>query len=228
MARLRRTLKQKALDFLTFPLRALILFHRDRWGLSSLASERFDYAVRYVQGYCLDIGCGPGNRFVREFLNGSGIGVDVFPYEGLGPENIVPDPAALPFADETFDTVTFIANLNHVPEPKRDAELSEAFRVLRPGGNIIVTMGNPLAEVLVHHLVGLYDRLLGTKLDIDAQRGMGPGESYYLTKAEIVQRLTRAGFVNISRRFFWTQFWLNSLFLGWKPGLRPAASAAPQ
>ncbi len=73
---------QKAKDFITFPLRAVTLFVNDKWSLSSLKSERFDYVSREVKGYCLDVGCGRGNRFVKEYLKGNGLGIDVFEYEG--------------------------------------------------------------------------------------------------------------------------------------------------
>src|SRR6185369_13633939 len=137
---------------------------------------------------------GRHNRFIQRHRGGRGVGVDVFPYEGLGPDHLVADPTHLPFDDATFDTVTFIANLNHVPRSKRDAELAEAFRCLRPRGRIVVTMGNPVAELAVHKVVALYDRLLGTRLDVDTERGMDSEEEYYLLDSEIIARLTRAGF----------------------------------
>ncbi len=211
-----RTRSQRIKDFITFPLRAFTLFHDDRWGLSSLASERFDYVAAEVTGRCLDIGCGYGNRFVAQYLDGNGIGIDVFPYEGLAKENIVEDLTQLPFADASFDSVTFIANLNHAPRSQRDAELTESFRVLCAGGNIIVTMGLPFVEIIVHKVVWLYDRFLGTKVDMDSERGMDEEEDYYLTNAEIRTRLMRAGFRSIVRRPFWTQWGLNGLYVGWK------------
>jgi SAM-dependent methyltransferase len=48
--------------------------------------------------------------------------------------NVVGDMEALPFADESFDAVMFVAALHHVPEPLR--ALQEANRVLRPGGRL--------------------------------------------------------------------------------------------
>jgi SAM-dependent methyltransferase len=213
---MRRSKKQKLIDFAAFPLRALTLFYTDRWGLSSLASERFDYVANEVVGYCLDVGCGRHNRFVKEFLGGNGTGIDVYPYEGLTEEHIVEDPSHFPFEDASFDSVTFIANINHIPESLRDIELAEAFRCLRPGGNVIVTMGNPVAEVLVHKLVALYDRLFGTDLDMDSERGMHEEEEYFLTDSEIITRLRRAGFTDISKKYFVTQWYLNHLFVGWK------------
>ena len=207
---------QKFKDFLSFPFRAITLFDGDRWGLTSLASERFDYVAREVVGQCLDVGCGKNNRFVQEFVNGQGNGIDVFPYEGLAAEHLVKDMTRFPFNDCTFDTVTFIANLNHVPKSKRDIELAEAYRCLRSGGNLIVTMGNPVAELLVHQVVYYHDKLFGTHFDMDTERGMGDEEEYYLTDTEIVQRIEQAGFKNIRKKYFVTQWGLNHLFVAWK------------
>ena len=214
---MRRSEWHKFLDVVTFPLRAFTLFELDKWGLHSLATERFDYVAREVRGFCLDVGCGKGNRFVQQFLGGNGRGIDVFPYEGLLPENLVVDLTRFPFGDATFETVTFIANLNHVPRSKRDIELAEASRCLKPGGNVIVTMGNPLAELLVHRVIFWHDKIFGTNYDVDTQRGMGEEEAYYLTDKEILQRLAAAGFRNISKKYFATQWGLNHLFVGWKP-----------
>ena len=211
-----RNSAQKFLDFVSFPIRAFSLFHEDRWGFSALASERFDYVAGEVKGYCLDVGCGRHNRFVREYLHGNGRGIDIFAYEGLTEENIVPDLSTFPFEDRAFDSVTFIANLNHAPRAQRDTELAEANRVLKPGGNIIVTMGNPLAEIIVHKVVWLHDMIFKTNHDMDSERGMAEGEEYFLTDAEIQLRLSRAGFLRVRKKYFWTQWALNHLFVGWK------------
>lgn len=212
----RRTTFQKVKDFLTFPLRAITLFYEDRWGLSCQASERYDYVSKEVVGYCLDVGCGRHNRFVTEFLNGNGKGIDIYKYQGLTRENLVSDMSHFPFDDHTFSTVTFIANLNHIPRSLRDIELEEAYRCLKQGGNIIVTMGNPLAEILVHKVIHYYDKIFGTYYDVDSVRGMGPEEEYYLRDKEIKDRLAKAGFKDIRKKYFWTQWGLNHLLVGWK------------
>jgi len=211
----RRTHFQKIKDFLTFPLRAFTLFYEDRFGLSALASERYDYTAAEVTGYCLDVGCG-SNRLVTQYLRGNGVGIDIYPYEGSGDTTIVPDLTRLPYPDSSFDSVTFIANINHVPAPQRDPELAEAYRVLRPGGDILVTMGLPIVEIVVHKVVWFYDRVFGTKLDHDNQRGMAEGEEYYLTGVEIRRLLTKAGFRRIAYKPFWTQWGMNGLYVGWK------------
>jgi len=212
----RRTPAQKIKDFISFPLRALTLFEDDKWGLTSLRSERFDYVMAEVHGYCLDVGCGKQNWFINHYLKGNGKGIDVFPYEGLSTEHIVEDITQFPFDNNSFDTITFIANINHIPKSKRDIELAEAYRCLKTEGNIIVTMGNPIAELLVHQVVYWYDKLLGTKYDMDTERGMHEEEEYYLKDTEILERLARAGFQNITKKHFVTQWGLNHLFVGWK------------
>jgi len=211
-----RSKRQVILDFITFPLRAFTIFENDRWGLSSLRTERFDYVSREISGNCLDVGCGRQNYFVKHVLKGNGKGIDVFPYEGLEPENIVEDITHFPFPDAAFTNVTFIANINHVPKPKRDIELSEAFRVMKPGGKIIVTMGSAIAEILVHKVVWLSDKLFKTNVDMDTERGMEEEEEYYLTDREIRERLIKAGFRNIRKKYFFSQWGLNHLFVGEK------------
>jgi SAM-dependent methyltransferase len=223
--RIRRSRLQMLKDLLSFPLRALTLFHRDWGGFSCQATERYDYAASQVTGYCLDVGCG-SNRFVRDFLAGRGIGVDVHRYAENHDGLLLEDPSVFPWADACFDTVTFLANLNHVPRESRDPELAEAARVLRPGGTIIVTMALPVVEVVVHKLIAAYDRVLGTRLDHDNLRGMAAGEAYFLTGAEIRGRLARAGFVDVTYRPFVTQWCLNGMYIGRKPAAPPSAGSA--
>lgn len=207
---------QKFKDFVTLPLRAVTLFELNKWGLTSTQAERFEYAAKEVLGSCLDVGCGKYNLFINKYLNGNGKGIDVFRYEGLTSENIVSDPKRFLFPDHAFNSVTFIASLNHVPRELRDNELAEAHRCLRPGGNIIVTMPCAFAGILIHKIVAVYDSVFGTNYDVDSVRGMHDDEDYYLPDREIVERLRRAGFKNIAKKYFWTQWGMNHAFIGWK------------
>lgn len=221
-----RSAQQLVIDFVTFPVRAVLPVQESRWGLTSRPDERFDYVARYVTGRVLDIGCGRNNTFVRRHAPPGSIGIDVFAYEGLTSDQIVEDMTNLPFEDQSFDTVTFIANVNHIPSGDRAAEFAEAFRVLRPGGRTIVTMGSKVAEVLVHRMVHTYDRVFGTNLDMDGERGMHEDEEFHLDDHEIRRLLTDAGFIDIHKHRFTTQWGLNHLFLGTRPataGTRPRA-----
>jgi ubiquinone/menaquinone biosynthesis C-methylase UbiE len=123
----------------------------------------------------------------------------------------------LPYPDKSFDTVTFIANFNHIPAPLRDAEVSEAYRVLRDGGKVVVTMGNPLAELTIHRLVHAYDHFFGTNLDMDNERGMEEDEEYFVRDVVIIEHLAAAGFRGVQKRSFVTQWGLNHLLTALRP-----------
>ena len=90
-----------------------------------------------IRGRLLDIGAGP-NTLVK--LYGSGTGVDVFDWGGGA--LVVNDTAALPFPDRSFETIAFVACLNHIPN--RQQVLHEAKRLLSPGGRVVMTMINPI------------------------------------------------------------------------------------
>jgi ubiquinone/menaquinone biosynthesis C-methylase UbiE len=212
-----RSTRQKIIDFATFPARAVLPVQESKWGMTSRPDERFEYASQLARGRVLDIGCGRNNTFIERHAPPGSVGIDVFAYEGLQPEQIVEDMTHLPFDDATFDTVTFIANLNHIPVDDREPELREAFRVLSPGGRVIATMGSRITEVLIHRLVHFYDQILGTKLDMDGERGMHEDEEFHLSDDEIRRLLAGAGFVEVRKVRFTTQWGLNHLFVGTRP-----------
>lgn len=160
---------------------------RDRLG-RLLARWRIRVVLPHVRGSLLDIGCGE-NRLVAAY--GSGVGVDVFPWTGA--DMVICDTARLPFPDSSFDTVAFLACLNHIPD--RRAVLREARRVLKPGGRIIVTMIPPALSSVWH--------LLRRPWESDQrERGMGEGEVYGLTRRETRRLLEECGFAVDAQRAF--------------------------
>jgi ubiquinone/menaquinone biosynthesis C-methylase UbiE len=59
-------------------------------------------------------------------------------YDGTNVTVLTGDASHMDFADDTFDTVASFTMLHHVPTTTlQNAILSEAFRVLRPGGVLI-------------------------------------------------------------------------------------------
>lgn len=94
----------------------------------------------------LDVCCGPGYSAGEAAARGaSATGVDLadnmigeartrFPAATFTPG----DAEALPFGDAAFDAVVCSFGLLHLPEPER--AISEAFRVLRPGGTYAWTV----------------------------------------------------------------------------------------
>jgi SAM-dependent methyltransferase len=73
---------------------------------------------------------------------------------------IVAQGEKLPFNNETFDTVLSTQTLEHVPEPR--FYIKEAFRVLKPGGRIILT-----AQMLWRHHEEPYDFTRFTRYGIE-------------------------------------------------------------
>jgi len=94
----------------------------------------------------LDLGCGNG-RFCELCENAEYTGVDTSPalVEIAGrkyPDKFFRqiDFSKLPFAENSFDKVFSLAVIHHLPSGEfRQEFLSEAFRVLKPGGKLILT-----------------------------------------------------------------------------------------
>jgi len=56
--------------------------------------------------------------------------------------------ASLPFADASFDAVTCVGVLEHLPAATRLQALGEMMRVLRPVGSIVLVLNNPSSQFL--------------------------------------------------------------------------------
>ena len=104
----------------------------------------------------LDLGCGTGllsQRIVREFPAARLTGCD-FSHGMLhraaahGPTTawVRADAARLPFGDARFDTIVSSEAFHWFPD--QPAALSECFRVLTPGGLLLVALVNPPIEPL--------------------------------------------------------------------------------
>ena len=128
------------------------------WGEGFLSPGGREEVARILGGYdiagcdVLDIGSGAGGAdiaFVRDHGAGTVVGVDVQQgFVDLAAERAVTaglgdrityrviDPGPLPFDDASFDVVFSKDAIIHVQE--KDALYAEAFRVLRPGGRLLV------------------------------------------------------------------------------------------
>jgi ubiquinone/menaquinone biosynthesis C-methylase UbiE len=97
----------------------------------------------------LDVGCGTG-WFSRRAIE---LGADVVALD-IGCELlkkvrlkceadvVAADACALPFVDDSFDIVLASESIEHTLDPK--LALSELYRVLRPGGTLVVTVPNQI------------------------------------------------------------------------------------
>jgi ubiquinone/menaquinone biosynthesis C-methylase UbiE len=115
----------------------------------------------------LDVGCGTGylSRILSPVITPSGqiTGLDPSPpmiehARRHAPANctyLVGEGQDLPFPDGSFDLVTSSLAVHHMPIAARPVALGEMFRVLRPGGRLLVAEFRPPNNHLARHLVGL-------------------------------------------------------------------------
>ena len=178
---------------------------RDRGGRFVIA-WRTRVVVPHIRGRLLDIGCGL-NEVVRTYA-GDGTGVDIYQWGDV--DVVVDSTADLPFEDGEFDTVTVVAALNHIPN--REDALTEAYRVLKPGGSIVVTMITAPVGKLWHFARKPWDA-------DQVERGMKAGELHGLSRGEVHCLLGQAGFqISSEQRFM---LGLNLLTIATKPAARP-------
>jgi len=161
---------------------------------------RIHEALKWIQGYVLDIGCG-NNRLISEYRQkgGFGLGVDIFDW---GKQDIIiEDTSKLPFNESTFDTVTMIACINHIPN--RLEVMSEAYRILKPDGSLVLTNLTP-ALSKIWHMYAFWDK-------DQHQRGMREGEVFGLKDSEVETLANKSGFLlKMKRHFSWN---LNTIFV---------------
>jgi SAM-dependent methyltransferase len=193
-----KSLAQAVWDLIGSPFR-LIFFDQawlPKFGWTTLEDERLSAVWPHLRGRVLDVGAG-FNTLIKRW--GNGVGVDAFEWGGGALH--VPDTSKLPFDGATFDTVTFLACLNHIPY--REAAVRDARRVVRPGGTLVVTMINPLIGD-IGHKIWWYSE--------DKHRGgMLPGETGGLWPKHVIKICEDAGFsLTIHRRFV---YGMNHLFV---------------
>lgn len=175
-----------------------------------LQAWRISQARKWVQkqGRLLDIGCNKG-----EFL--CAMGGHIAPSVGLEPtlsEPIYLHPHTLlegnfpngTLDDNSFDTISMLAVLEHVPANDLTACVAECYRVLKPGGRVIITVPSTWVDSILRLLVWL--RLVD---------GMCFHEHYGFQPDQVYQLFHPPQFILLCHRRF--QLGLNNLFVFEKP-----------
>ena len=116
--------------------------------------ERRRTALAYAgrtPGRILDVGCGPGNVTI-ELPESADITATDFAVPMLrnaqtaahdrrkSVDLAASDATAIPFGDETFDTVMALGLMEYIPSP--ESVLAEMTRLLAPGGNLVISLPN--------------------------------------------------------------------------------------
>lgn len=169
-----------------------------------LKEQRIEKTLAHIQGDLLDVGCGDGNSLCARYSNlhpdRKCVGADVYPWDGV--DVLLESSAVLPFSDASFDTVSCIAALNHIPE--RSEFLRETARLLKPGGHFIMTMIPPFISRCWHTIIKPWD-------EDQSERGMTHEEVYGFTRREVLSILGEAGLEVCRTQGF--IFGLNTLYV---------------
>jgi len=162
-------------------------------GLDQLiARQRFRAAFPHIRkgARVCDLGCGLDAAFLDfagERIAG-GVGVDDQVRDGAGGrwQRVRADiRAALPLESGQFDNVVMLAVLEHLAEP--EPVLREAYRILAPGGSLILTWPSAMVDPILKVLRGL--RLVSDEMESDEhQKRIPPGT--------LQQMLHRIGFTD--------------------------------
>lgn len=118
--------------------------------------------------HILDVGCGTGylTRILSPVVTPAGHVTGLDPSSamiehatGRAPANctyVVGEGQSLPFPDGSFDLVTSSLAIHHMPAEARPEALRQMFRVLRPGGRLLIAEFRPPTGHLARHLIGLF------------------------------------------------------------------------
>lgn len=162
-----------------------------------LEEFRINKVLPFIEGNLLDIGCG-NNMLTKTY--GKGTGVDVHDWGSV--DIIVEDTSKIPLDNESFDTATIIAALNHIPN--REDVIKECHRLLKNEGKMIITMIPPTISTIWH--------VLRKPWDVDqTERGMKEGEVYGMTKKEIISLFENNGFKLVLNKGFMLK--INQLYV---------------
>lgn len=174
---------------------------------------RIRMAARHLPkgAHVLDIGCSDGLLFsVLGGRIGSGVGVDTDSVpEDYGSFRFIRGraPDDLP-SGETFDAITMLAVLEHIPGDGQRSLADGCWALLKDNGRVICTVPSPRVDSLIH---------LGQRLRI--LDGMQEHEHYGFEPSHTERLFTDRGFTLSRAQHF--QLGLNNLFVFAKVGGQP-------
>ncbi len=151
----------------------------------------------------LDIGCGHKASFLKyassHIKQGFGVDFKVSPFQFKNIEvSQLKFNGQLPFQDSSFDVVTMLAVLEHIEQEKE--MLSEIYRVLAPGGKLVLTVPSVWAKPILE--------FLSYRLKIVSEEEIRDHKRYYNRQKLRQVLINEAGFISFNHRYF--QLWMNN------------------
>lgn len=149
----------------------------------------------------LDVGCGVGafHPYVRPYFTRY-CGVDISPKSieqamaaKRDVEYVSYDGAAIPYWDKSFDFVSAICVMHHVPPMQWQRFMNEMKRVIRPGGLVCIIEHNPWNPLT---------RIAVNRCEFDA-------DAVLLRSSKTMSLMQEAGLKNIETDFFLMLPWAN-------------------
>lgn len=189
--------------------------YQDNWPLFEkfLGYLRYLKIKKYIQEIespvCADIGCGFNGRFLFSIADkiGYGYGFDLRANNRKSGNIEIINNSSLdgriPLADGTVDRVFLLAVLEHLDE--NAVIIDESFRILKPGGKIILTTPTTIAKPVLE--------FLSYRLHLISEESIREHKHYY-TKSELQNILRRHNCeCEVYKRF---QICFNQLLVGKK------------
>ena len=143
-------------------------------------------------------------------------------------EFVQADAMALPFADDSFDAATISYGLRNVSDPRK--ALAEMYRVVKPGGRVVIAEFSTPPAAVVRAPYNLYGRFVLPRVAglinreaAEAYRYLNESIEQWPAQNELAAWLREAGFERVAYRNL--TFGIVALHRGFVPLEAPAAAA---
>ncbi len=157
-------------------------------------------------GRILDIGCGTQPLFLLSTKFNEKYGIDPSLEQVQFGDNIkisktdLAEGSRLPFDHEYFDVVTMLAVIEHFTKENAQNVLNEIFKILKPGGILIITTPCPWSDIILKIMA---------KLKLTSEDEINDHKSMH-DRSSLVRDLESAGFKKKKITFGYFELFLNS------------------